>query len=94
LLARLVLVAVPDPSGPNFPPAAEGFAPLPRGAGGRRALVVASADDPYAAPAMLAELMAELNAERWDLGAAGHINADSGLGAWPAGWARVQAFAR
>jgi uncharacterized protein len=89
--AVLVLVAVPDPGGPSFPPAAEGFQPLPRTARGRRVLVVTSRDDPYADEAWAAALAADLGADRWDLGAAGHVNADSGLGAWPAGWARVQA---
>jgi uncharacterized protein len=90
--AALVLVAVPDPGGPNFPSAADGFAPLPRALRGRRALLVSSRDDPYASERWSAALAAELGAERWDLGTAGHVNADSGIGAWPAGWARVQAF--
>src|ERR1700730_1995354 len=45
--AGLVLVAVPDPKGPNFPAAAKGFAPTPPGVRGRRALIISSSDDRY-----------------------------------------------
>jgi predicted alpha/beta hydrolase family esterase len=53
--------------------------------------VVASSDDPY-----VARDRAALFAERWqadfvDIGPAGHINASSGLGAWPEGHARLLA---
>jgi uncharacterized protein len=81
-----LLVAVPDPSGPAFPAAAT--------AGGFRAVrrrlpvpvtVVVSDDDPYAAADWVRDLAAVWGADLVGIGAAGHVNEASGLGAWPAG---------
>lgn len=79
-----LLVAVPDPSGPAFPPAARGFGvarerlPVP-------ALVVVSDDDPYGSPGWAFGLAAAWGAAAIGIGVAGHVNAASGLGAWPQG---------
>ena len=48
----LLLVAVPDPDGPAFPPDAKGFTPVPAaltapGQPARQTLLVSSSDDPY-----------------------------------------------
>ena len=80
-----LLVAVPDPSGPNFPPQAEGFSPLPLLKLPYRSIVVSSQDDPYGSPDY-----AKLCADAWgstfvDIGRAGHINSASNLGGWPGG---------
>lgn len=81
-----LLVAVPDPSGPAFPAAAT--------AGGFRAVrrrlpvpvtVVASDDDPYAAAGWTRDLAAVWGADLVGIGAVGHVNGASGLGAWPVG---------
>jgi predicted alpha/beta hydrolase family esterase len=81
----LMLVSVPDPSGPRFPSEAKGFSlplskvlPCP-------SLVVSSEDDPYGTP-----VHARRCAEAWgsrfvNVGAAGHINADSRLDRWEQG---------
>jgi len=58
----------------------------------KRAVLVASRDDPWASLACTAYW-----ADRWgsvliDIGAAGHINADSGHGPWPRGLALLQAL--
>lgn len=79
------LVALPDPSGPNFPPQATGFSPLPREKLPFPSVVLASSDDPYASVDF-----AERYSSRWGstlirVGAAGHINASSNLGDWPEG---------
>lgn len=79
-----LLVAVPDPSGPNFPGVANGFE-IAHGRLHVPATVVASSNDPYCSLEF-----AQHMAERWgatfvDAGACGHLNSDSGLGAWPVG---------
>lgn len=87
LVRAAFLVAVPDPDGPNFPASAQGFHSLPLGRLRFPSFVVASKDDPFGSVAH-----AQRCAEAWgsqcvDIGSAGHINADSGLGDWPAGYA-------
>lgn len=85
-VAGALLVAVPDPEGPAFPAAATagGFGvvrrrlPVP-------ATVVVSDDDPYALPGWVRDLAAVWGAEVAAIGAAGHVNGASGLGAWPQG---------
>ena len=67
------------------------FSPIPLTPLPFPAQVVASSDDPY-----VDRERAELFAKRWgaaftDIGRAGHINANSGLGAWPEGHAEFQA---
>lgn len=87
-VAAALLVAVPDPAGPEFPAAATvgGFRTV------RRRLpvpvpvtVVVSDDDPYAAPAWVRDLAVVWGATAVGIGPAGHMNGASGLGAWPAG---------
>lgn len=84
-----LLVAVPDPHGPQFPPEARGFAPLPQDLGRMRLQMVSSRDDPYASPAYTRETARQWRAECVDAGARGHLNAQSGLGDWPEAWAWV-----
>jgi hypothetical protein len=65
--------------------AVQSFAPVPLVPLPFPSVVVASGDDPYVAPAR-----AEAFARAWGsrlvtLAGAGHINADSGFGAWPEG---------
>jgi predicted alpha/beta hydrolase family esterase len=87
----LLLVAVPDPSGPNFPPDARGFEALPAALPAIGPVVMmSSTTDPYSTPAFSAQCAAAWGAEHTPLGPLGHINADSGLADWPAGWEQVQ----
>ncbi len=84
-VAGALLVAVPDPAGPQFPAEAIGFSPAAGGPLPCPSIVVASRDDPYASIEY-----ARRRAEDWgsgfvDIGRAGHINAASGLGGWSAG---------
>lgn len=91
----LLLVAVPDPEGPAFPADAHGFAPLPRAlqpVGPR--VMMTSTTDPYSTPEFSARCAQAWEAEHISLGALGHINADSGLADWPAGWAQVERWRR
>lgn len=84
-----MLVAVPDPEGPNFPKDAAGFTPTPTDLGGRRTVVVSSDDDPYSEPGYVKRLVSSWGALEIKLGSAGHINAESNLGRWDAGWQLV-----
>ncbi|OGB11848.1 MAG: hypothetical protein A3E23_07615 [Burkholderiales bacterium RIFCSPHIGHO2_12_FULL_65_48] len=89
----LLLVAVPDPGGPNFPADAKGFAPLPAVLPAQpdlpRRVLMSSTSDPYSTPGFSAQCASAWNAEHVVLGARGHLNADSGLGDWPQGWELV-----
>jgi predicted alpha/beta hydrolase family esterase len=80
-----LLVAIPDPSGSAFPATATGFTPLPLKRLGFPSVVVSSTDDPYGSP-----FFSQRCAKAWggrfvSIGAAGHVNAESGLGGWPQG---------
>ncbi len=79
-------VACPDPRGPGFPPVATGFSlpsarPLPF-----PAVLVASQDDHFASLEFSARLARAIGASAFvDVGARGHINAESELGDWQEG---------
>lgn len=82
-----LLVAVPDPRGPAFPAEAIGFADTPARRFSFPSTVVVSADDPYGSPAHAEGLAAAWGSRVVHVGPRGHVNAASGLGAWPEGWA-------
>lgn len=84
-VAGLILVAVPDPAGPNFPGEATGFS-TPDSLRNRRTIMIASDNDPYATLDWARALANRYAARLVTLKGAGHINAASGLGAWSAGW--------
>ena len=89
-LGGVFMVAVPDPSGRNFPTQALGFAPVPDGHFVCPSIVVASTDDPYGGLEFSRQC-----ADRWgsrlvNIGPAGHINAASGLGTWSEGHRLLQ----
>lgn len=80
-----LLVAPADVDGAGFPLEARGFANMPLKPLPFPSILVASADDPY-----LSMERARLFAESWgsrlvEVGALGHLNSASGLGAWPEG---------
>jgi len=83
-LRGALLVAPPDRDRPGFPAAAAGFAspvaPLPV-----PSIVVASDDDPFATPEAARALASAWGSELVELPGLGHLNAASGLGAWPEG---------
>ncbi|HEY2607246.1 alpha/beta hydrolase [Paraburkholderia sp. RL18-103-BIB-C] len=84
-VAGALLVAVPDPSEAQFPQNASGFAPVPLTGLPFATMVVASSDDPYGG-VPFSRTCANAWGSRWvDIGARGHINADSGLGDWDEG---------
>jgi len=94
-VAGLLLVAPADVDrhGRRRPPVA-GFAPLPIAPLGAPAIVAASRDDPW-----MSFVRASVLADMWeaalvDLGRVGHVNAESGLGLWPAGLDLVERLRR
>lgn len=85
-----LLVAPPNPDAASFPKAAVGFSPLPLTPLRFPSILVASTNDPYGSPAF-----AESTALAWgsrfvSIGAAGHINSNSGLGEWHVGFSLLQ----
>jgi predicted alpha/beta hydrolase family esterase len=82
------MVAPPDLGAPElrqntlgFDASLEGSLPCP-------SRVVASRNDPYSPLEFARELAKQWESSWADIGDKGHINADSGLGAWPEG--RIQ----
>ncbi|CAN7142442.1 alpha/beta hydrolase [Phenylobacterium sp. LjRoot225] len=63
----------------------QGFGPMPRGRLPFPTTVVASRNDPYASFELAQALARGWGADLVDLGAAGHINVESGHGPWPEG---------
>ena len=91
-IAGAFLVAPCDVEGPAFPKEPQGFAPMPMQQLPFPSIVVASSNDPY-----VTRERARAFADAWgsrfvDIGEAGHINGDSGYGAWPQGEQMLQAF--
>jgi uncharacterized protein len=86
----ILLVAVPDPSGPAFPKMAVGFAAVPPALRKFRATVVSSDDDPYATRGYTEKQVTAWGANHVRLGQRGHINAASGLADWEGGWSIVE----
>lgn len=85
LLHAALLVAVPDPEGPEFPSVARSFGPVPLERLPFPTHVVASRNDPYASFDFARRCASAWASDFTDVGNAGHINAQSGLGDWPAG---------
>lgn len=86
------LVAVPEPASPSFPVAATGFVPVPMQRLDFPTLVVASANDSFGSVAHARCCAIAWGSRFVDVGELGHINADSGIGEWPEGYALFQEF--
>jgi predicted alpha/beta hydrolase family esterase len=88
-----LLVAPADvDSAAHTPPETRNFSPMPAEPLPFAATVVASHDDPFLAFERARELARAWGAELVDVGAAGHINADSGLGDWSEGRRALRAL--
>jgi predicted alpha/beta hydrolase family esterase len=81
-----LLAAVPDCKGPSFPVEARGFSGTPIRPFSFQSTVVVSDDDPYGSPENSRQLAAAWGSRVVQIGSRGHINASSGLGAWPEGY--------
>jgi predicted alpha/beta hydrolase family esterase len=85
-VAAALLVAVPDPTRPDCPKGITGYSLTPTQPLPFRSTVVISTNDPFGS-AEHAERLAHAWASRVvNIGNCGHINADSGLGAWSEGF--------
>lgn len=92
-VAGAFLVAPPDPAEAGFPRAAAGFeAPTARSTAPTR--MVVSDDDPYCTAERAIGFAEALGSGVLRIGRAGHVNVDSGVGAWPAGRALLEDFTR
>jgi predicted alpha/beta hydrolase family esterase len=87
-VAGVLLVAPADPE--KFGVSAL----LPRHTLSVPTILVASSNDPWMSLAKAQALAATLGSSLLNLGAAGHVNTDSGYGPWPAGLALLQALQR
>lgn len=85
-----LLVAPPDIERADFPEFVTGFAPMPRAVLPFKTIVAASSNDPWCALPAARALAAAWGAQFHAIGPCGHINAESGLAAWPQGvqWIR------
>ncbi len=80
-----MLVAVPNPTRDGFPNEATGFAPLPLEPLAFPSLVVASSNDPFSSLEHSRACANAWGSRLVNIGAQGHINAASNLGAWAEG---------
>jgi predicted alpha/beta hydrolase family esterase len=84
-VAGAFLVAPSDVEGPNYPPEATGFAPMPMEKLPFPSVMVASTNDEYGALERAHAMAAAWGSRLVEIGDAGHINGDSGYGEWPEG---------
>ncbi len=85
-----LLVAPPDPKDAGFPSEATGFSPLPMRSFSFPSIVVASSNDPYGSLDFARSCALAWGSRFVNIGPAGHINSESGLGEWAEGWALYQ----
>lgn len=85
-VAAALMVALPDPDGPDFPAEAMGFAPVPARLPALPIAVWTSVDDPYSPQGFGESMAAAWGVDHRSFGARGHLNANSGLGDWPEAW--------
>ncbi len=89
-----LLVAPPDVEREDTPPQVATWRPIVRQRLSFPAQVLYSEDDPFCAPERARAMAADWGAVARSLGAAGHLNADSGLGDWPAGLALLNSVGK
>jgi uncharacterized protein len=80
-----LLVAPPDLDRHDAPPQLHSWRPLVRERLPFPSLVVYSSNDPYGSTEQSLRFAADWGSESVAIGPRGHINAESGLGAWPEG---------
>jgi len=80
-----LLVAPADVEHPDTPPEIRDFAPIPHQRLPFVSIVIASANDPWLSLDRAAHMSAMWGSSFVNIGSAGHINSESGLGDWPEG---------
>jgi len=88
-----LLVAPPDTERTDMPPQLSNWRPIVRAPLPFASMAVISADDPFCAPDRAREMAGQWGGQTIMAGSRGHLNGDSGLGDWPAGWAQVESMA-
>ena len=88
-----LLVAPPDIERDDMPPNLHPWRPIHRQPLPFAAVAVTSDNDPFSAPERSARIARAWGARQVGIGAAGHINGESGLGDWPAGHALLESLA-
>ena len=87
-----LLVAPPDLERADMPPQVQTWAPIHRQPLPFASTVVLSSDDPFCGAGAGLQMAAAWGSQIVTLAAAGHVNADSGLGDWPEGLALLDAL--
>lgn len=90
LVTAALLVAPGDAERDELRPVLGSWSPLVLQSLPFPSTLVASTDDPYCAFERASEFASAWGSRLVNIGAQGHINADSGLGDWPAGQALLQ----
>ncbi|MBO0932088.1 RBBP9/YdeN family alpha/beta hydrolase [Fibrella aquatilis] len=85
LIKGALLVAPSDTEASSYPPGTEGFVPIPLMPLPFPSIVVASTNDEYVTLERATQFARAWGSELVNIGPAGHINASSNLGRWPAG---------
>lgn len=85
-----LLVAAPDVERPDLRAQLPSWSPIEFGTLPLTSVLVASRDDPYCEFDRASGFAQAWGAQLIDLGACGHINAESGLGSWPEGHVLLQ----
>jgi prephenate dehydrogenase len=80
-----LLVAPVDVDGKEMPRQVKDFSPIPRRLLPFPSIIVSSSNDPFLSADRARELAHDWGSRLVDIGPAGHINGDSGLGDWPEG---------
>ncbi|AOP32809.1 alpha/beta hydrolase [Leptospira tipperaryensis] len=88
------LVAPPDPKSSVFPKGLEDFAEFPQKSLRTNGLILFSENDPFSRAEFSQNLGKLWNLETINLGELGHINGQSGLGAWEPGFQIFSDWAR
>jgi predicted alpha/beta hydrolase family esterase len=89
-----LLVAPSDTEAASYPAGPTGFAPMPLRRLPFPSVVVASTDDQYVTLERARRFAEGWGSRLVTVGDAGHINCQSGLGDWPAGFALLQELRR
>jgi predicted alpha/beta hydrolase family esterase len=84
-VAGALLVAPPDPLQANLPPQLHSWRKPVLDKLPFKTTLIASTNDPFCSFAVAEQLAKNWGAELVNIGERGHINAESGLGDWPAG---------
>ena len=85
-----LLVAPPDTERDDMPPNLFNWRPVVRTRLPFASMAVVSSDDPFCTPDRAVGMAHDWGSAITTIGSRGHINGDSALGDWPAGWALLQ----